>query len=300
LSNIVNNPYDQKYRKINLENKAVASKIGVNSSCLAVLKTVGYSKSGSEMIVGKGKKVINVAPLVVAKDCIDKWIQRNRNEMATAARKRKDEIDHARLIDEKGDVDNDDDESEEEIEEVDPLSCRLKLRIDGKNEMHDTILHRDDPLTKVLDELGVLWEEEDEVQITCAARRMVVKASDREAMKKSLGEHGLMPAANIVVKVGASSTTNTSNLKERAAGKKIRKTGSHTMQSIGVYSKNDNNKMELIDGGGGTMYEQDISDDEDEVEDKKDDENETEAEATSPKDSSEQEESTRAENDTDE
>jgi thiol-disulfide isomerase/thioredoxin len=300
LSNIVNNPYDQKYRKINLENKAVASKIGVNSSCLAVLKTVGYSKSGSEMIVGKGKKVINVAPLVVAKDCIDKWIQRNRNEMATAARKRKDEIDHARLIDEKGDVDNDDDESEEEIEEVDPLSCRLKLRIDGKNEMHDTVLHRDDQLTKVLDELGVHWEEEDEVQITCAARRMVVKSSDREAMKKTLGEHGLMPAANIVVKVGGSSTAKTSNLKERAAGKKIRKTGSHTMQSIGVYSKNDNNKMELIDGGGGTMYEQDISDDEDEVEDKKDDENETEAEATSPKDSSEQEESTRAENDTDE
>jgi len=56
LSNIVNNPYDQKYRKINLENKVVACKIGGNSSCLAVLKNIGFSKSGSEMFVGKGKK----------------------------------------------------------------------------------------------------------------------------------------------------------------------------------------------------------------------------------------------------
>jgi len=302
LSNIVNNPYDQKFRKINLENKVVASKIGGNSSCLAVLRNIGFSKSGSEMIVGKGKKVINVAPLVVAKDCIDKWIQRNRKEMAGATRKRKDEIDRARLIAEKGDVDDDDDESEEEIEEIDSLSCRLKLRLDGKNKIRDAILHRDDPLKNILDELGVNWEDEDEVQITCAAKRMVVKSSDRQAMIKTLGEHGLMPAANIVVKVGGSSKTVASDLKGRAADKKIRKTGSHTMQSIGIYAKDDDNKAELIDGGGGTWYEHDVSDDEDEVEMKKDDE--TKTEETASKGGSEQkiaevEESTGAENGTD-
>ena len=36
------------------------------------------------------------------------------------------------------------------------------------------------------------------------------------------------------------------------------------MQSIGVYSTEDNAKGELIDGGGGTWYEQDVSDDEEE------------------------------------
>jgi len=303
LSNIVNNPYDQKYRKINLENKVVASKIGGNSLVLAVLRSIGFSKSGSEMIIGKGKKVINVAPLVVAKDCIDKWIQRNRKEMAAAARKRKDETDRDRLIAQKGDVDgDDDDESEEEREDIDPLSCRLRLRLDGKNKIHDAFLHRDDPLKKVLDELGVSWEDE-EVQITCAAKRMVVKSSDRQAMRKTLGEHGLMPAANIVVKVGGSSKADASNLKGRAAGKKIRKTGSHTMQSIGIYSKDDNNKAELIDGGGGTWYEHDVSDDEDEVEKKKDDE--TKTEETASKDGTEQElaeaeDSTGAEDGTDE
>jgi len=222
--------------------------------------------------------------------------------MAAAARKRKDEIDRARLIDQKGDVDDeDDDESEEEIEKIDPLSCRLKLRLDGKNKIHDAILHRDDPLKKILDELEV--NGEDEVQITCAAKRMVVKSSDRQAMIKTLGEHGLMPAANIVVKVGGSSKADASNLKGRAADKKIRKTGSHTMQSIGIYSKDDNNKAELIDGGGGTWYEHDVSDDEDEVEKVKDDVTKTEEIAS--KDGSDQksvdvEESTSTENGTDE
>ena len=284
LSNVVNNPYEEKFRKINLANKVVASKIGGNTSCLAVLKAVGFKKSGSEMVLKKDKKVINVAPLVVARDTIDKWIQRNRKEMATAARKRKDELDRAQLVFEEVD---DEEESEEEIEEIDPTSCTLKLRLDGKNKIHDAVLHQDDPLTKVLEELEINWEE-DEVQITCVAKRLVVKSSDKQAMEKTLSEHGLMPAANIVVKVGAASKVDTSSMKDRVADKKIRKTGSHTMQSIGIYAKDDNNKMELIDGGGGVMYEQDISDDEDEGEENKDDQNDA-AEETISKHGSEEE-----------
>lgn len=263
LNNIVNNPYEEKFRKINLENKVVASKIGQNASCLAVLKSVGFSKSGSDMFLKKGKKVINVAPLVVARDTLDAWIQRNRKEMAAAARKRKDEIDRANLNLEE--LNAEEEIEEEEVEEVDPTACKLKLRLDGKNKIHDVVLHQDDPLTKVLDVLDVTLGEE-EVQITCVAKRLVVKSSDREAMEKSLGEYGLKPAANIVVKVGASTKADTSHMKERAAGKKAQKTGSHTMQSIGIYAKDDNNKANLIDGGGGVWYEHDITDDEDEAE----------------------------------
>ena len=43
----------------------------------------------------------------------------------------------------------------------------------------------------------------------------------------------------------------------------------HTMQSIGIYAKDDNNKAELIDGGGGVWYEHDVSDDEGEGEETK-------------------------------
>ncbi|KAL3935068.1 MAG: hypothetical protein SGARI_003126, partial [Bacillariaceae sp.] len=263
LNNVIQNPYEEKYRKINLENKKVASVIGDNASCLAVLKSVGFAKSDTEMILAKNKKVINVAPLVVARDTIDNWIQRNRREMATAARKRKDEADRARLQAE-GAFDSDDEEAEEDevAEEVDPTACTLKLRLDGKKQMHDAVLHEDDPLSKVLEVLGVDGSEE-EVQVTCVAKRLVVKSSDEESMAKTLGEHGLMPTAALVVKVGSSTAagaSGSSSLKDRAADKK-RKKGSHTMQSIGVYSKDDNNKAEFIDGGG-VLYEQEITDDE--------------------------------------
>jgi hypothetical protein len=282
LSNIINNPYEAKFRKINLANKVVAAKIGRNASCLAVLKSVGFTKSGSEMLFRADKKVINIAPLVVARDTIDKWIQRNRKEMAAAARKRKDELDRANLVFEEVEEESDE---EEEVEEIDPTACKLKLRLDGKNKIHDVTLHQDDPLTKILEELNVNMEEE-EIQITCVAKRLVVKSSDKEAMAKTLGEHGLLPAANVVVKVGASTKADTSNIKERAAGRKPKKTAS--MHSIGAYATEDNNKSNLIDGGGGVMYEYEITDDEDEGEEIKDDGEDVAEEITS-KDSPEEE-----------
>lgn len=264
LNNVVKSPYDEKFRTINLENKVIGSKIGSNPSSLAVLKSVGFAKSGSEMVLAKGKRVINVAPLVVARDCIDKWIQRNRAEMAAAARKRKDEIDRARILAEKGDEEEEEEDEEEDLEEVDPSLCTIKLRLDGKKMVQEVKLRRDDPLKKILEELKIDADTEKEVQITCVAKRMVVKSSDEAAMNQTLEQHGLMPSAAIVVKVGSSIRPQTSNLKERAANKKAKKTGSHTMQSVGIYAKDDNSKTNLIDGGGGVWYDYDVSDDGDE------------------------------------
>jgi hypothetical protein len=265
MSNVVNDPYAQKYRKVNLETKLIASKIGNNSNALAVLKSVGFARSGSEMILGNGKKVINVAPLVIARDCIDKWLQKNRSEMAAAARKRKDEADRVIVQAEMEAAGEQEDVVEEEEEEyVDPTACSLKLRLDGKKKVHDVVLNENDPLSSILKALQVDASNEEEVQITCVAKRLVVKSSNEAQMKMSLKEHGLMPSAAVVVKVGGpGASSSSSGLKERAAEKKKKK-GSHTMQSVGIYSKDDNNKAELIDGGGGTWYEQDVSDDEEE------------------------------------
>jgi thioredoxin-like negative regulator of GroEL len=262
LNNAITDPYDPKYRKINLTNQRIASKIGGNSACLAILKNVGFSKSAGGLTIGKGKKIINVAPLVCARDTIEKWIQKNRAEMAAAARKRKDELDRVTVqaeIEARGD---DEEIEQEEEEAVDPTACNLKLRLDGKKKVHDIIMLQDDPLSKVLEALSIDAGEE-EYQITCVAKRLVVKSSDKQAMKKTLGEHGLMPKAAIVVKVGGGEKADATSLKDRAAKKSLKK-GSHTMQSIGVYAKDDNNKGELIDGGGGVMYEQDVTDDEEE------------------------------------
>jgi len=262
MNNVVKDPYEAKYRKINLENKMIASKFGNNANILAILKTVGFSKSGMEMTIGQGKKVINVAPLVVARDCIDKWIQKNRNEMAAAARKRKDEADRVHVQAELAAMATEDDDVVVEEKIIDSTICSLKLRVDGKKKVHEVSLNENDPLSTILGALRIDPSVEEDVQITCVARKLVVKSSDDTQMAKSLKEHGLMPSASVVVKVGGGeSTKSASNLKERAAGKK-KKTGSHTMQSIGIYAKDDNNKAELIDGGGGVWYEHDVSEDE--------------------------------------
>jgi thiol-disulfide isomerase/thioredoxin len=275
LNNIIKDPYNDKYRKINLQNRVVATNIGGNASCLSVLKSVGFAQSEDEMVLAKGKRVINVAPLVIARDCIDKWIQRNRNEMASAARKRQDEIDRTRILTESNkEIEEAEtgDSRNEEKQEVDPLACTIRLRLDGKRQIHETVFSKDDPLNKVLEVLDVNADEE--VQLVCVAKKLVVKSSDKVAMTKSLEAHGLMPAASVVVKIGSptvAAATNSTKLKERAAGKNQKK-GSHTMQSIGIYSKDDNNKAELIDGGGGVWYEHDISDEEEEDEDKDEEE----------------------------
>jgi thioredoxin-like negative regulator of GroEL len=264
LNTIVKNPYESKFRRVNLENKRIASTIGASSNALAVLKSLGFVKNDKdEMILSSESKVLNVAPLVVARDCIDKWLHTNRREMAAMARKHKDEADRANL--ELPQEENDDDDEEEAERMKDPTACTLKLRLDGKKKIHEVVLNANDPLSSVLDALKVDSAEE-EVQITCVSKRLVVKSSDKEAMIKSLKDYGLMPAATIVVKVGSASAVDSSKMKERAAQRKKKKGGSHTMQSVGIYSTEDNAKGNLVDGGGGVWYEQDVSSDDDDEE----------------------------------
>ena len=251
---------DKKYRSVNLENKVIASKIGDSKICLSIFKSVGFVKSGSEMIVGKDKKIVNVAPLMIARDAIDNWIQKNEREMVAAARRRKDMIDRVKVQAELEAAAQQEAEEEEEEEEIDSTICKLKVRFDGKKKVHEMDLSQDDPISKVLEIFQI--KESQEVQITCVAKRLVLKSSESSAMQKSLKDHKLMPGASLVVKVGpGSAEVDPSSLKERAAKKALKK-GSHTMQSVGIYAKDDNNKAELIDGGGGVWYEHDISDDE--------------------------------------
>uniref|UniRef100_A0A7S4R534 Thioredoxin domain-containing protein n=1 Tax=Ditylum brightwellii TaxID=49249 RepID=A0A7S4R534_9STRA len=286
LSNVIRDPFETKFRKVNLENKVIASKVGSFPPCVAILKSVGFAmdEDGVALVLGKGKRGVNIAPLLVARDCIDKWIDQNRYKIAAAARKRKDEVERARLSAEAeaAAADADEEEEEEEEEEVDPHACVIKLRIEGKKKVHELEMHGDDPLSKIITLLPVDVEEGQSVQLTCAARRLVVKSTNDVEMSKSLRQHKLFPSAVVVVKVAdsnakAPTTSNgdTTSLAQRAAAQKSKKKGSHTMQSVGIYSKDDNAKSELIDMGGGVWYEHDITDDEGE-----EDENNSESNTT--------------------
>ena len=250
LSNILRNPFDTKFRKANLANKVIAAKVAKYPAAIAILRNSGYAmeSNGEAMVVGKGKKIINMAPLSVVRDCIDKWIDKTRYEVARASRQRKDEQDRLRLQAEReaaGEAVEDEEEDEEE--EMDPDACTLKVRMDGKKKVHNIELRADNPLSIILQKLPVAVEDGQDVQITCVAKRLVVKASDESIMRKTLRELGLVPSSAIVVSVGAKKPLQkeTSKLSERAAEKKKKKKGSHTMQSIGIYAKDDNAKAEL-------------------------------------------------------
>jgi hypothetical protein len=112
-------------------------------------------------------------------------------------------------------------------EEVDPNVCSLKLRLTGKKKVHDVILQADEPLKSILKSLPVSVNDDDEVQITCIAKRLVIKSLQDKRMNSSLRELGLTPTASIVVSVstGAEKEAGTSTLSQRAAQKK--KKGTH-------------------------------------------------------------------------
>ena len=271
LSNVIRDPYEQKFRTINLLNKVIAAKVAKYPACISILKSTGFAGDDSSLILGRGRRIVNVAPLIVARDCIDKWIDKSRYEFAAAARKRKDMEDKARLqkeVAERAALEDEEEEDEDEGDEVDPDLCTIKLRMDGKKKVHEVSMMADDPLRALVAKLPVpVPDGETDVQITCVARKLVIKSLEDKKMDKSLRDLGLAPAASLVVGIGGSrkeGDESSSRLSNRAASHKKKKKGSHTMQSVGIYSKDDDAKAELIDGGGGVWYEHDVTDDEEE------------------------------------
>lgn len=192
---------------------------------------------------------------------------KNRYQIAAANRKRKDEIERVKLAAEAEEraknVVETTNEVEEKEDEVDLKKCIIKLRVEGKKKIHDVKLDADDSLSALLEKLPCAVEDEETVQFTCAAKRLIVKSTDTEMMQKTLSDLKLTPTASIVVKIGdGKAEVSRGSLAERASSAQKKKTGSHSMHSIGLYAKDDGNKAELFDGGGGVLYEHDVTDDE--------------------------------------
>mmetsp|Transcript_26980 Transcript_26980/g.57808 ORF Transcript_26980/g.57808 Transcript_26980/m.57808 type:complete len:861 (+) Transcript_26980:33-2615(+) len=270
MSNVIVNPFDEKFRKINLDNKVIAAKIGQHRPCLAILKSIGFVNDGdSTLVIAKGKRIVNVAPFVVGRDCIDKWIDRNRYQIAAAGRKRKDEMGRIRLAAEaeeaaKNPVDVEEEEEESE-DEVDDNLCVLKLRLEGKKKVHDVEMDADDTLSTLLEKLPFPVDDGETVQLTCVAKRLIVKSTETDKISKTLSQLRLMPTASIVVKIGEGKKADAAkgSLAERAASKKKQATGTHSMHSIGLYAQDDGKKANTFESGG-VLYEHVLTDDEDE------------------------------------
>jgi thioredoxin-like negative regulator of GroEL len=283
LSNLINHPLDEKYRRIKLDNRVVASKIACHPSCMALLGKVGFARDddgdAAALVVAKGKRVVNTAPFVVGRDAIDRWMDRNRHAIAAAGRRRRDEAERARLAaevetgrngGEGGDEVDDDDDDESGVT---PTVCTLKLRLEGKKKTHDVTMDADETLGALMGRLPFPVDEGATVQFTCAARRLVVRSTDAQKISMTLAELKLTPAASVVVRVMGESTGGGEDyrgvvkgggggsLAERAASQRRKVTGSHSMHSIGLYAKDDGLKGETFESGG-VLYEHVVSDDE--------------------------------------
>lgn len=268
MANVITNPFEEKFRKIKLDNKVIAAKVARHPPCMAILKSIGFAQEGeTTMVVAKGKKVVNIAPFVVGRGCIDKWIDKNRHQIAAAGRKRRDEINRARLAAEaEEEAKNRADESEEEEseEEEDSTSCLIKLRLEGKKKVHEIEMDAEDTLGALADRLPFPVEDGETVQFTCVSKRLIIKSTDTDKMAKTLTQLRLAPAASVVVKIGTGKKAEVArgSLAERAASKK-KTTGSHSMHSIGLYAKDDGNKAETFESGG-VLYDHVLTDDEEE------------------------------------
>ncbi|EJK64416.1 hypothetical protein THAOC_14847, partial [Thalassiosira oceanica] len=91
----------------------------------------------------------------VGRDCIDKWIDRNRYLIAKAARKRKDEDNLARLAAEAEEAAKNQPEvvEESEEEEEDDSLCTIKFRLEGEKKLHEIEPDNRDTLSSLLDML---------------------------------------------------------------------------------------------------------------------------------------------------
>ncbi len=277
MSNVIAHPFDEKFRRVKLENHVIKSKIAQHQPCLAILKAIGFVQAGdSVLVVAMGKPVVNIAPFVVARDCIDKWIDKNRYQISAAGRKRKDEMDRARLAAEAEEAaanwvdDEEEDDKDDDAEEEDEESnvCILRVRLDGKKKVHDVEMNADDTLSSLLEKMPFDVNDGEIVQLTCVAKRLVVKSTNTEVMSKTLAQLKLMPTASIVIKIGDTANSDAvvkGSLADRAVSQKKKSTGSHSMHSIGLYAKDDGSKAEVFESGG-VIYEHDVTDNEDEQE----------------------------------
>jgi len=295
IINIINHPFDAKYRKINLYNRIFAEKVTPFPSAIKILEIIGFhsciddpvqsASDGNDekmyLLFGQSQQeVINTVPLAIGRDSISKWLEKHRRSGIspyTTSLKKIQETTNEILSPttvsqhEEPDLRQQRQVSTGSTATATSTTTLVKYRFEGKNKVHEAHVNVNTSLKEFIHRYclddAALSDKLDDVQITCISKRLIIKLSDHNgSMDKSFHDHGLYPSAQLVVKLvpvedTKKSSNNNHNLKERATRRK-KKRGSHTMQSVGIYAKDDNNKAELIDGGGGVWYEHDVSDDE--------------------------------------
>ena len=206
---------------------------------------------------------IDLSRLISVRDRIEALRRDEENRERERIRKKRDEGERERVR-----IQLEEEEKErileEEAEEAERSleKARLKdfavvkYRRSGKKKVTTLEVPKTSTLSDLISSIGGLPPSH---SLVCTNLRKTFTPNDMSSTLESLG---MCPGCNVVITPPPSPSDGSESLSSRELKKK--KKGSHTMQSVGIYSKDDNAKGELIDGGGGTVYEQEVTSDEEE------------------------------------
>ncbi|GMI36255.1 hypothetical protein TrCOL_g11467 [Triparma columacea] len=265
VENVAGKPREGKYRFINLSNPRISSAFTAVPSLKGIVKVAGFKKtSGGYRMEGSVPDVARCA--CVAEACRG-WCRQAELKVSEGIRKEREkrEVEEAKRIAEGERVgrEREEEERKEERErerERMEGKCKVKWRREGKKKISSTVVDETGTLTEFLEEI----ECKDARAVVSAGKGVTVGEGE---FGRTWRDVGLTGNVNVVVRVGGGEEEEgggegKSKLAERAKMNK-KKRGSHTMQSSGIYGRDDGRKGNLVDGGGGTVYE---VTDEDEVE----------------------------------
>jgi len=273
-SNIIAHPTDPKFKVWNLQNNFFQNQGLTTDNTIFIkqlLPILGFTPSSTDTdkFVYKSK---NLAPLMICQSSLDKWISIHSRQLAMDERKRIDQLALSQLEITEEEYD---DEYDDEEEEEDDGFVQIRLRIQGKQKVHELKLSSQDTTLTELVQPYLEQDQKEEFHIVCPSKKVSISSTDTETMSSTLQQCSFIgPMTSLVLQFSSSNKSEDTTqddkhkLQQRAAARRSKQTGYHTMQSVGIYSKDDNVKGELIDGGGGVWYEQDVTtDDEAETQD---------------------------------
>jgi len=305
LQKIVQYPKDNKYRMIKLSHPYIKGKLYNNKNnkkkkaLFQILLLSGFQQqyNNDGEVLQLSPELKNIAPIKIITSTLKAYIHKKGIYIKNEERKQKDDADKLELdlIDDEYDTDDEEEEGEKERND-DPNLCSIRLRIQQQQSKKKpiTIEYQLDPdkttlssiIPMILSAINQNNDDPPEIRFVCTSKKLLLSSTNpshvSKIQEKSLRDLGFMPSISLVANIIPSGDTisnkeETDTTKTKAEMLKARRnkqstkrnkgSGSHTMQSIGIYSKDDNAKSELIDGGGGVWYEHDVSDDDDENKD---------------------------------
>ena len=303
LGNVVSSPFEEKFRTVDLSKERIRATIGGSKGAKAVLKIAGFKKVEVEVeVLGEGLKknkvlrmdgYCDIARVALVRDAVDAnekqaaglerdKVRKAKGEEETKRAKEEAAEDEARRQEEKEKEEGERGEERERLREV----CVVKFRRIGGKKVETLEVAKEGTMEEFVE--GATEGDTEGVEVTCVNKKRII---EREDWGMTMEELDLLPGCSLVLNREVEEEEGGGAGKKAGGGggarRKIKK-GSHTMASVGIYSTRDNMKGELIDGGGGTVYEQ-VTESEDEVEEEEEEEEE-EKEGTSEEEEEEEEE----------